>query len=200
MRIRTTEIIAAANADLRGAVLREIGAGQGADLILAIVDRVPSPTIGQLAAELGVKTSSLMSRMFRAGVPGIIALKHAVLLYRLRRVLDSPGLPLAEAAWSIEASSPQAVGRTIRTITGKPVGTWRETSTSIEYLAAWRLLLIEHREAIRELQFPERTAELEQDRAERRAQLELEVRRRERAAADARARLEAFGPAAAKSA
>jgi AraC-like DNA-binding protein len=75
-------------------------------------------TIRALARSLGVLPSTLMSRFFRAQLPAPKRYLAMARLVRAARLLENPGLSVANVANHLEYSSPQSFGRHVRTLLG----------------------------------------------------------------------------------
>ncbi len=77
-----------------------------------------TPTVIDLARRLHVRSSTLMSRFSRSGLPSpknylaMIRLVHAALLF------ETAGYSVADVAYRLEYSSPQSFGRHLRSILG----------------------------------------------------------------------------------
>lgn len=93
---------------------------QDARLFLeALVRLAPStPTVRQLARQIGVRPSTLMSRFTRAGLPSPRSYLSAIRLLHASQLFDSGGLSIADVAYRLECSSPQSLGRHLRTTLG----------------------------------------------------------------------------------
>lgn len=85
----------------------------------ALVRLAPDvPTVREFARHLDVRTSTLISRFQRAGLPSpksylaAVRLVHAVLLF------ERPGYTVADVAYRLEYSSPQSFGRHVRALMG----------------------------------------------------------------------------------
>jgi AraC-like DNA-binding protein len=77
-----------------------------------LVQRAPAvTTVRALARQLGVGTSTFMSRFFRAGLPSPKRYLAAVRLVYAAGLLESPGLSIADVAYRLEYSSPQSFSR-----------------------------------------------------------------------------------------
>lgn len=75
-------------------------------------------TVGSLAAELGVKGSTLMSRFFRAGLPAPKSYLSMTRLAYAAGFLENPRVSMACAANRLRYSSPQSFGRHVRSVLG----------------------------------------------------------------------------------
>lgn len=75
-------------------------------------------TIRALSRSLGVLPSTLMSRFFRARLPAPKRYLAMARLVRAARLLENPGLSVANVANHLEYSSPQSFGRHVRTMLG----------------------------------------------------------------------------------
>ncbi len=79
----------------------------------------PSPrlaTVRQLARQMGILPSTLMSRFFRANLPAPKRYLALARLIRAARLFENPGLSVASVANHLDYSSPQSFGRHVRTI------------------------------------------------------------------------------------
>ncbi|HLA14092.1 MAG TPA: helix-turn-helix domain-containing protein, partial [Gemmatimonadaceae bacterium] len=79
----------------------------------------PSPrisTVRQLARNLNILPSTLMSRFFRAKLPPPKRYLALAMLIRAARLFENPGLSVARVANHLDYSSPQSFGRHVRTM------------------------------------------------------------------------------------
>ncbi|MEP6551539.1 MAG: helix-turn-helix domain-containing protein [Gemmatimonadales bacterium] len=79
----------------------------------------PSPkvsTVRQLARQLNILPSTLMSRFFRAKLPPPKRYLSLARLIRAARLFENPGLSVARVANHLDYSSPQSFGRHVRTM------------------------------------------------------------------------------------
>ncbi len=83
-------------------------------------------TVCSLARQMQVVSSSLMSRFFRARLPAPKRYIAHARLVRAARLLENPGLSLANVANHLEFSSPQSFGRHVRTMMGMTALTFRQ--------------------------------------------------------------------------
>ena len=106
-------------------------------------------TVRQLAAYLGVIPSTLMSRFFRARLPAPKQYITFARLIRTARLLENPGISVADAANQLDFSSPQSFGRHVRTYLGITAGDFRRDYTEARMIARFRNeLVLPHREAL----------------------------------------------------
>ncbi len=92
-----------------------------------LVQRAPGvTTVRALARQLGMGTSTFMSRFFRAGLPSPKRYLAAVRLVYAAGLLESPGLSIADVAYRLEYSSPQSFSRHLRTALGLTAGEFRK--------------------------------------------------------------------------
>jgi AraC-like DNA-binding protein len=108
------------------------------------------PTVRGLARRLGVGPSTLMSRFFRADVPSPKRYLGAVRLTYAAGLLESPGLSIADVAYRLEYSSPQSMGRHLRTVLGMTAGEFRRRvsfESALDDLVA--RLIVPHRGQLR---------------------------------------------------
>jgi DNA repair protein RadC len=99
-------------------------------------------TVAALAARLGVRPSTLMSRFWRAGLPS----PKQYLLYarfvRAAYLLEAPRATASAVALRLNASSPQAFHRTVRTALGMTLSEFRVQYRGEAMLARFRDALI----------------------------------------------------------
>ena len=79
----------------------------------------PSPrisTVRQMARQLNILPSTLMSRFFRARLPAPKRYLSLSRLIRAARLFENPGLSVARIANHLDYSSPQSFGRHVRTV------------------------------------------------------------------------------------
>ncbi|HUR00641.1 MAG TPA: helix-turn-helix domain-containing protein [Gemmatimonadaceae bacterium] len=79
----------------------------------------PSPrisTVRQMARQLNILPSTLMSRFFRANLPAPKRYLSLSRLIRAARLFENPGLSVARIANHLDYSSPQSFGRHVRTV------------------------------------------------------------------------------------
>ena len=73
-------------------------------------------TVRQLARQLDILPSTLMSRFFRAKLPAPKRYLSFARLIRAARLFENPGLSVARVANHLDYSSPQSFGRHVRTM------------------------------------------------------------------------------------
>jgi AraC-like DNA-binding protein len=73
-------------------------------------------TVRQLARQLNILPSTLMSRFFRARLPAPKRYLSLARLIRAARLFENPGLSVARVANHLDYSSPQSFGRHVRTM------------------------------------------------------------------------------------
>lgn len=73
-------------------------------------------TIRQLARQMNILPSTLMSRFFRAHLPPPKRYLALAKLIRAARLFENPGLSIASVANYLDYSSPQSFGRHVRTV------------------------------------------------------------------------------------
>ena len=114
--------------------------------------RLPATTVRMLSRALGVLPSTLMSRFFRAGLPAPKRYLAWARLVRAARLLENPGLSIADAANQLEYSSAQSFGRHVKTLMGVTAGAFRRTHNGKLMLLRFRdELLRPHRDALLDL-------------------------------------------------
>lgn len=112
----------------------------------------PATTVRELARALGVLPSTMMSRFFRAGLPAPKRYLAWARLVRAARVLENPGLSIADAANQLDYSSAQSFGRHVKTVLGITAGEFRRTYVGRTMLLRFRdELLRPHRDALLDL-------------------------------------------------
>jgi AraC-like DNA-binding protein len=114
--------------------------------------RRPATTVRALAAALEVPPSTLMSRFFRARLPAPKRYLAWARLVRAARLLENPGLSIADASNQLEYSSAQSFGRHIKTMLGVTAGQFRRKHNGQAMLTRFRdELLRPHRDKLLEL-------------------------------------------------
>ena len=130
--------------ELRGALMADNGdSGQRIILSQLIEDLAGAPddchrffevlftcsprisNVRQLAGQLDVLPSTLMSRFFRAGVPAPKRYLAMARFVRAARLFENSGFSVANIANHLEYSSPQSLGRHIRTLLHMTAGEFR---------------------------------------------------------------------------
>jgi len=104
-----------------------------------------SPRIGnvrQLARELDVRPSTLMSRFFRAGAPPPKLYLATARLVRAARLFENEGFSIANVSNHLEYSSPQSFGRHVRTLLGITAGQLRHRYDGAEMFERFRTELV----------------------------------------------------------
>lgn len=82
-------------------------------------------SVQQLARQLEVLPSTLMSRFFRAHVPAPKRYLAMARLVRAARLFENTGFSIANVANHLQYSSPQSFGRHVRTLLGITAGEFR---------------------------------------------------------------------------
>lgn len=75
-------------------------------------------TARQLAVELGIRSTTLVSRFCRAGLPSPKSYLAAMRLVHAALFFERPGYTLADVAYRLDYSSPQSFGRHVRALLG----------------------------------------------------------------------------------
>src|SRR5262249_2064951 len=86
----------------------------------------PVPTVRQLAQELGVVPSTLMSRFFRSQLPAPKRYLAMARLVHAARLFENPGLSVASVANRLDYSSPQSFGRHVRGLLNLSANSFRD--------------------------------------------------------------------------
>jgi len=76
------------------------------------------PTARQLAERLGVRSTTMMSRFVRAGLPSPKSYLAAMRLVHAALFFERPGYTVADVAYRLDYSSPQSFGRHVRALLG----------------------------------------------------------------------------------
>lgn len=99
-------------------------------------------TIRQLARQMNILPSTLMSRFFRAHLPPPKRYLALVRLIRAARLFENPGLSIASVANYLDYSSPQSFGRHVRTVMRMSPVVFRETFDGAGMLQYFRAELV----------------------------------------------------------
>lgn len=114
--------------------------------------RTPATTVRMLSKALGVLPSTMMSRFFRAGLPAPKRYLAWARLVRAARLLENPGLSIADVANRLEYSSAQSFCRHVKTVLGTTAGDFRRAHDGRAMLLRFRdELLRPHRDALLDL-------------------------------------------------
>jgi AraC-like DNA-binding protein len=108
------------------------------------------PTVRGLSRHLAVRHSTLMSRFQRAGVPSPKAYLAGMRLLHIAWLLENPGISVADAAYRMDFSSPQSLGRHLKAMLGLTAGEFRRRFPFEVALTRYvDLLVTPYREALR---------------------------------------------------
>ncbi len=99
-------------------------------------------TVRQLARQLNILPSTLMSRFFRAHLPPPKRYLALARLIRAAKLFENPGLSVASVANYLDYSSPQSFGRHVRTIMGMSPVAFREAYDGAGMLQYFRQELV----------------------------------------------------------
>lgn len=108
-------------ARIEGPVLAELtGAPPDTRLFFEVLVRLApdTSTARQLAAALGIRSTTLVSRFCRAGLPSPKSYLAAMRLVHAALFFERPGYTLADVAYRLDYSSPQSFGRHVRALLG----------------------------------------------------------------------------------
>ncbi len=109
-------------------------------------------TVRSLARHLAVRTSTLMSRFHRAGLPSPKTYLAGMRLLHIAWLLENPGISLADAAYRMDFSSPQSLGRHLKAMLGLTAGEFRRRFPFDLALARYvDLLILPYRGPLRAL-------------------------------------------------
>lgn len=110
------------------------------------------PTVRGLSRHLAVRQSTLMSRFQRAGLPSPKAYLAGMRLLHIAWLLENPGMSVADAAYRMDFSSPQSLGRHLKAMLGLTAGEFRQRFPFEVALTRYvDLLVTPYREALRAL-------------------------------------------------
>lgn len=98
--------------------------------------------VRQLATQLGVLPSTLLSRFFRADLPAPKRYLSLARLIRAAKLFENPGFSVANVANHLEYSSPQSFGRHVRTVMRMSPVEFRRTFNSGKMTAFFREELV----------------------------------------------------------
>lgn len=106
-------------------------------------------TVKALAASLGVLASTMVSRFYRSGLPAPKLYLVYAGLVRAARLLENPGLSIADVANHLDHSSPQSFARHIRTYLGLSAREFRRVHTGATMMQKFREdLVLPHRQRL----------------------------------------------------
>ena len=98
--------------------------------------------VRQMAKQMNILPSTLMSRFFRAHLPPPKRYLSLARLIRAAKLFENPGLSIASVANYLNYSSPQSFGRHVRTIMKMSPVVFRETYDGVGMLQYFRAELI----------------------------------------------------------
>jgi AraC-like DNA-binding protein len=99
-------------------------------------------TVRQLARQLNILPSTLMSRFFRAQLPAPKRYLSFARLIRAARLFENPGLSVARVSNHLDYSSPQSFGRHVRTMMNMSPVKFRTTYDGQGMLQLFRTELV----------------------------------------------------------
>lgn len=107
-------------------------------------------TVRQLARQMHILPSTLMSRFFRAHLPPPKKYLSLARLIRAAKLFENPGLSVASVANYLDYSSPQSFGRHVRTVMKMSPVVFRESFDGAGMLYRFRAeLILPYRETLR---------------------------------------------------
>ena len=136
------DALAAVLSDLRGTDADAADLPAGCMRFFRAIFSPRATTAKVLADDLGVCSSTLISRFYRAGLPSPKRYIATARLAWAARLAESPALSVAAIALRLDASSPQSFGRTVRTMTGMTAAQFRATYTGARMLDRFRATLV----------------------------------------------------------
>ncbi len=101
-------------------------------------EKRPAATVRELANALGVLPSTLVSRFFRAGIPAPKRYLAWSRLVRAARLLENPGLSIADASNQLEYSSAQSFCRHVKSMLHVTAGQFRRAHNGRAMLTRFR--------------------------------------------------------------
>lgn len=106
--------------------------------------------VRQMAKQMNILPSTLMSRFFRAHLPPPKRYLSLARLIRAAKLFENPGLSIASVANYLNYSSPQSFGRHVRTVMNMSPVIFRETFDGVGMLQYFRSeLVIPHAEILK---------------------------------------------------
>lgn len=128
-------------------------------------------TVRDLAKALGALPSTMVSRFYRAGPPAPKRYLAWAGLVRAARLLENPGLSIADVSNHLDHSSPQSFARHVRTFLGVSAGEFRKSFTGSGMMRRFRdELVIPYREGLLHLSPLSRRPRVRSNAALQRAQ------------------------------
>lgn len=110
----------------------------------AMVRLAPStPAVTTIAAQLGIRPSTLVSRFHRARLPSPKNYLAAIRLLHVSQLLDGGGLSVCDVAYRLEYSSPQSLSRHLRTSLGITASEFRRRYNFEGAMARFLAVMIE---------------------------------------------------------
>lgn len=147
------------DAFLRACVARTLGEVDGqsgaacSDGLARFFSLVFTPDVTSaklIGVHLGVRSCTLMSRFYRAGLPSPKRYLAMARLVWAAHLAESPGLSISAIADRLDASSPQSFHRTVRLMTGHTAAEFRRTATGATMFDQFCATLIApHRDTLR---------------------------------------------------
>lgn len=95
-------------------------------------------TVKSLSLSLGVLPCTLVSRFFRCGLPAPKVYLVYAGLVRAARLLENPGMSIADVANHLDHSSPQSFARHVRTYLGLTAGEFRRVHNGTTMIEKFR--------------------------------------------------------------
>src|SRR5262249_23735218 len=99
-------------------------------------------TVQALAARLRLSPTQLASRLYRLSLPTAVRSVDGARLVRAARLLENPGLSIANVSNRLEYSSPQAFGRHLGVMMRITASTFRREYTGERMLEMFRAELV----------------------------------------------------------
>lgn len=99
-------------------------------------------TVRDLAKALGALPSTMVSRFYRSGLPAPKRYLAWAGLVRAARLLENPGLSIADVSNHLDHSSPQSFARHVRTFLGVSAGEFRRSFTGSSMMRRFREELV----------------------------------------------------------
>lgn len=107
-------------------------------------------TVRDLCRHLEVSSSTLMSRFFRAGVPSPKSYLSRMRLVHAAYLFETPGLSITDVAYRLDYSSPQSLGRHLKSVLGITASEYRSRFSFEAAIGQFvTVLIVPHREGLR---------------------------------------------------
>lgn len=116
--------------------------------LMRVVADHPRFTFPAVAKTHGYGVTTYQSAWSGAGMPSIVIVRDHVRAHLLASLLQHRGVSGARAGLELGENGPNAVRTWLQRVGHYGVREWRRTHTVASTLAAWRVFLLDHREAM----------------------------------------------------